>query len=146
MFTAASSSIMSAATTRCTVPATPPWLRKNSSNHCSEVMRGILQISPRMFNASERRVVFLVGAMQFINVLDFTMVMPLGPDFARALGIPMSELGKIVAGYGQAAAVAGFLPAASSSIASTGARRSPSPWSGSSPARSPAAWRTIYAS
>jgi predicted MFS family arabinose efflux permease len=62
-----------------------------------------------MLNVSERRVVFLVGAVQFINVLDFTMVMPLGPDFARALGIPMSELGKVVAGYGQAAAVAGFL-------------------------------------
>jgi predicted MFS family arabinose efflux permease len=47
--------------------------------------------------------------VQFINVLDFTMVMPLGPDFARALHIPMSELGKVVAGYGQAAAIAGFL-------------------------------------
>jgi predicted MFS family arabinose efflux permease len=62
-----------------------------------------------MLNVSERRVVFLVGAVQFINVLDFTMVMPLGPDFARALHIPMSELGKVVAGYGQAAAIAGFL-------------------------------------
>ncbi|HEX9102334.1 MAG TPA: MFS transporter, partial [Polyangia bacterium] len=62
-----------------------------------------------MLNVSERRVVFLVGAVQFINVLDFTMVMPLGPDFARALHIPMSELGKVVAGYGQAAAVSGFL-------------------------------------
>lgn len=62
-----------------------------------------------MPNASERRVVFLVGAVQFINVLDFTMVMPLGPDFARALHIPMSQLGKIIAGYGQAAAISGFL-------------------------------------
>lgn len=62
-----------------------------------------------MVNPSERRVVFLVGAVQFINILDFTMVMPLGPDFARALHIPTSELGKIVAGYGQAAAVSGFL-------------------------------------
>ena len=61
-----------------------------------------------MLSVSERRVVFLVGAVQFINVLDFTMVMPLGPDFARALHIPMSDLGKVVAGYGQAAAVAGF--------------------------------------
>jgi predicted MFS family arabinose efflux permease len=56
----------------------------------------------------ERRVVFLVGAVQLVNVLDFTMVMPLGPDFARALHIPMSQLGKAVAGYGQAAALAGF--------------------------------------
>ena len=63
----------------------------------------------RMLNVSERRVVFLVGAVQFINVLDFTMVMPLGPDFARALHIPMSELGKVIAGYGQAAAITGFL-------------------------------------
>jgi len=62
-----------------------------------------------MLSVSERRVVFLVGAVQFINVLDFTMVMPLGPDFARSLHIPMSELGKVVAGYGQAAAVSGFL-------------------------------------
>ena len=62
-----------------------------------------------MLSVSERRVVFLVGAVQFINVLDFTMVMPLGPDFARALHIPMSDLGKVVAGYGWAAAIAGFL-------------------------------------
>ncbi|MGZ3438337.1 MAG: MFS transporter, partial [Polyangia bacterium] len=62
-----------------------------------------------MLNVSERRVVFLVGAVQFVNVLDFTMVMPLGPDFARALHIPTSELGKVVAGYGQAAALSGFL-------------------------------------
>jgi predicted MFS family arabinose efflux permease len=62
-----------------------------------------------MLNVSERRVVFLVGAVQFVNVLDFTMVMPLGPDFARALHIPTSELGKVVAGYGQAAALTGFL-------------------------------------
>ena len=62
-----------------------------------------------MLKVSERRVIFLVGAVQFINVLDFTMVMPLGPDFARALGIPTSELGKVVAGYGQAAALSGFL-------------------------------------
>jgi predicted MFS family arabinose efflux permease len=62
-----------------------------------------------MLNVSERRVVFLVGAVQFVNVLDFTMVMPLGPDFAHALGIPTSELGKIVAGYGPAAALSGLL-------------------------------------
>ena len=31
--------------------------------------------------------------MQFINILDFVMVMPLGPDFAQALDIPLSQLG-----------------------------------------------------
>src|SRR3954470_5983868 len=62
-----------------------------------------------MLNVSERRVVFLVGAVQFVNVLDFTMVMPLGPDFSSALGISPSDLGKVIAGYGPAAAIAGIL-------------------------------------
>jgi predicted MFS family arabinose efflux permease len=51
--------------------------------------------------------VFLVGAVQFINIWDFVMVMPLGPDFARALGIPLSKLGLVGGAYTAAAAVAG---------------------------------------
>ncbi|MEW5850169.1 MAG: MFS transporter [Myxococcota bacterium] len=58
-------------------------------------------------NISERTVVFLVGAIQFTNILDFTMVMPLGPDFAAALGIPASKLGMIGGVYTLAAAVSG---------------------------------------
>jgi predicted MFS family arabinose efflux permease len=57
---------------------------------------------------SERKLVFLIGAVQFINTLDFLMVMPLGPDFAAALGIESSELGLIGASYTAAAAVAGL--------------------------------------
>jgi predicted MFS family arabinose efflux permease len=60
---------------------------------------------------SERLVVFLVGAIQFVNVLDFMMVMPLGPDFAAALGIPSSRLGIIAGSYTAAAAVAGVVGA-----------------------------------
>jgi predicted MFS family arabinose efflux permease len=56
---------------------------------------------------SERAVVFLIGAVQFVNILDFVMVMPLGPDFARGLGIPASEIGTIGAAYTAAACVAG---------------------------------------
>ena len=36
-------------------------------------------------NVSERKIVFLVGAVQFVNILDFMIVMPMGPDFAAAL-------------------------------------------------------------
>ena len=57
----------------------------------------------------ERMVVFLVSAVQFVNILDFMMVMPLGPDFARDLGIPMAHLGVIGATYTAAAAVAGLV-------------------------------------
>lgn len=57
---------------------------------------------------SESRVVALIGAVQFVNVLDFMMVMPLGPDFGLALGIPTSHLGLIGGSYTAAAAVAGI--------------------------------------
>jgi predicted MFS family arabinose efflux permease len=57
---------------------------------------------------SERTLVFLLGAIQFVNVLDFMMVTPLGPDFARELGIPTSQLGIIGGSYAAAASIAGF--------------------------------------
>ncbi len=56
---------------------------------------------------SERMVIFLVGAIQFVNILDFMMVMPLGPDFAAALGIATSHIGVVGGSYTAAAAVAG---------------------------------------
>lgn len=58
---------------------------------------------------SERLIIFLVGAIQFVNVLDFVMVMPLGPDFADALGIPTSQIGVVGGSYTAAAALAGLL-------------------------------------
>lgn len=57
---------------------------------------------------SERTLVFLVGAVQFVNILDFVIVMPLGPDFAAALGIPTSLIGVIGGSYTAAAALAGL--------------------------------------
>lgn len=56
----------------------------------------------------ERSVVLLVAAVQFVNVLDFMMVMPLGPDFADALGIPTSHIGYLGGAYTLSAAVAGI--------------------------------------
>jgi predicted MFS family arabinose efflux permease len=60
---------------------------------------------------NERAVIALVGAVQFVNVLDFMMVMPLGPDFARSLGIPQSMLGLVGGSYTAAAAVGGIIGA-----------------------------------
>src|SRR3954464_2203814 len=48
---------------------------------------------------SERKLVFLVGTARFIATLDFAMVLPLGPDFAQALGIPVSKLGIVGGSY-----------------------------------------------
>jgi predicted MFS family arabinose efflux permease len=58
---------------------------------------------------SERLIILLVGAIQFVNVLDFMMVMPLGPDFAAALGISTSHIGLVGGCYTAAAAVAGLI-------------------------------------
>jgi predicted MFS family arabinose efflux permease len=60
---------------------------------------------------SERKLLFLIGSVQFVNVLDFVMVMPLGPDFARALDIPTAHLGIVGGAYTAAAAVSGVLGA-----------------------------------
>ena len=60
---------------------------------------------------SERTILLLVAAVQFVNILDFIMVMPLGPDFAAALGIPISSLGVIGGSYTAAAAVTGLVGA-----------------------------------
>jgi predicted MFS family arabinose efflux permease len=58
---------------------------------------------------SELTVVLLIAAVQFVNILDFVIVMPLGPDFARALAIPSSRLGEIAGAYTLTAAFAGLL-------------------------------------
>jgi predicted MFS family arabinose efflux permease len=58
---------------------------------------------------SEKRLLWLLGAVQFVNVVDFVMVLPLGPDFARALSIPTHLLGLIAGSYTAAAAVSGLL-------------------------------------
>jgi predicted MFS family arabinose efflux permease len=57
---------------------------------------------------SERAIVFCVGAVQFVNILDFMMVMPLGPDFAIALDIPVSHIGYVGGAYTAAASISGL--------------------------------------
>ncbi|MBZ4422168.1 MFS transporter [Myxococcus sp. RHSTA-1-4] len=64
---------------------------------------------PSERQVSERALVFLIGAVQFVNILDFVMVMPLGPDFAKGLGIAASHIGTIGGAYTAAASVAGVV-------------------------------------
>ncbi|MBC8070306.1 MAG: MFS transporter [Deltaproteobacteria bacterium] len=58
---------------------------------------------------SERGILFVVGAVQFVNILDFMMVAPLGPRLAIAVDMPESNLAYAVAAYTFAAAAAGLL-------------------------------------
>ncbi len=68
-----------------------------------------LTVSTSQPAVSERLLVLLVGAVQFVNILDFMMVMPLGPDFANSLGIATSSVGLIGGIYTAAAAASGVL-------------------------------------
>jgi predicted MFS family arabinose efflux permease len=60
---------------------------------------------------SERTIIFLIGAVQFVNILDFVMVMPLGPDFVTALQIDPAQVGYIAGAYTAAAAISGLIGA-----------------------------------
>jgi len=60
-------------------------------------------------NFSETRFLLVIAMVQFINVLDFIMVMPLGPDLAKGLGIPLQHMGYIGGSYTMAAALCGFV-------------------------------------
>lgn len=66
-------------------------------------------MSSARFTPRQLSIVLLIAAVQFVNVLDFVMVMPMGPDFARALLIPESNLGLIGGSYTAAASVTGLL-------------------------------------
>jgi predicted MFS family arabinose efflux permease len=58
---------------------------------------------------SERRIVWLLAAVQFANVLDFMMVNPLGPSLAKALHVSASQLPTVMGSYTAAASVSGLL-------------------------------------
>lgn len=59
--------------------------------------------------ARERAVIFVIAGIQFVNIWDFMMVMPLGPQFVAHLGIDASQMGMVAGSYTAAAAVSGLL-------------------------------------
>jgi predicted MFS family arabinose efflux permease len=58
---------------------------------------------------SERAIVFLIGAVQFVNILDFVMMMPLGPFLEEGLKIDPAHIGYVTGSYTAAASVAGLV-------------------------------------
>ncbi len=58
---------------------------------------------------SERTVLFTLAAVQFTHIMDFMIMMPLGANLMRVFGISPAQFSHLVAAYGLAAAVTGFL-------------------------------------
>ncbi len=68
---------------------------------------------PRSASASSGGLILLtLAGLQFINLVDFMIVMPLGPQLQADLGIRAHQFGWIVSSYTLAAGVAGFFSAA----------------------------------
>ena len=57
-------------------------------------------------NISERLLVFVLAAIQFTHVMDFMIMMPLGPQLMRVMLISPRQFGLLVSAYTLAAAVA----------------------------------------
>ena len=68
---------------------------------------------PRSAPASSGGLILLtLAGLQFINLVDFMIVMPLGPQLQADLGIRAHQFGWIVSSYTLAAGIAGFFAAA----------------------------------
>jgi len=57
----------------------------------------------------ERFFLFSLAGIQFTHILDFMIMMPLGPDFIRVLNINTHQFGLLLSSYTFAAAAAGIL-------------------------------------
>src|SRR5262245_28812893 len=68
----------------------------------------------------ERLVLLILAAVQFTTIVDFMIVMPLGPQLMRTLHIGPTKFGLIVSSYTFAAGVAGLV---ASSVVDRFARR-----------------------
>jgi predicted MFS family arabinose efflux permease len=60
----------------------------------------------------ERFFLLALAGMQFTHILDFMIMMPLGPQFIRALHIDTHEFGLLLSSYSFAAAISGLLSSA----------------------------------
>ena len=57
---------------------------------------------------NERFLLFTLAAVQFTHIMDFMIMMPLGPEFMRAFGITPTQFGFLVSSYSFSAGAAGF--------------------------------------
>jgi predicted MFS family arabinose efflux permease len=58
---------------------------------------------------NERALLFTLAGVQFTHIVDFMVVMPLGPQFTRLFGISDAQFGLLVSAYTLAAGASGLL-------------------------------------
>jgi DHA1 family inner membrane transport protein len=67
-------------------------------------------LSPK-FRLSEKPLLILLAGVQFTHIVDFMIMMPLGPMLMRELGISAAEFSALIAAYTIVAGVVGLLAA-----------------------------------
>src|SRR5436190_22272055 len=72
---------------------------------------GIDTVHDKESRSLERVVLLTLAAVQFTSIVDFMVVMPLGPQLMRTLAIGPAPFGLIVSSYTLSAGVAGLLAA-----------------------------------
>jgi MFS transporter, DHA1 family, inner membrane transport protein len=93
------------ATKDTTVVPTARTPHKNSQTTVSPTSR-----KPDSATATrERIVVLMLASVQFISIVDFMIIMPLGPQLMRKLEIGPQQFGLVVASYTIAAGLAGLV-------------------------------------
>src|SRR6188474_697085 len=60
----------------------------------------------------ERLILFILAAVQFTTIVDFMIVLPLGPQLMRKLEIGPAQFGLVVSAYTFAAGAAGLVASA----------------------------------
>ena len=61
-----------------------------------------------MTEKRENWLLFTLAGIQFTHILDFMVMMPLGPQFTRIFGISDAQFGLLVSAYTLAAGVSGL--------------------------------------
>jgi len=67
--------------------------------HAPRVAASAASSTPIIDSRKERLLLMVLAAIQFTNILDFVIIMPLGPQFMRVFGIGSQEFGLIVSSY-----------------------------------------------
>src|ERR1051325_7374593 len=69
--------------------------------------RGIQATGANRKSISERLLLLVLAAVQFTTILDFLIVMPLGPQYMRVFAITPGQFGLVVSVYAISAGISG---------------------------------------
>ncbi|MES2386884.1 MAG: MFS transporter [Bacteroidota bacterium] len=71
----------------------------------------VVKSAPVIKPLREKLLLFTLAATQFINIVDFMIMMPLGPRMMREMKIDLTQFGLMVSAYSFSAGISGFLAA-----------------------------------